>query len=133
MLQALHRRRVVQRIREPFGYLPRSSARPHRKYLSCILHLVSKLSTIANTSNSKDKHCFRSDGILSLLTLTDFFSSLSSLQCDSSTGECVAKIDLRFSGRELAWHPTENIIAVGVDDKGGAPASMRLITFPNGI
>ena len=45
----------------------------------------------------------------------------------------MAKIDVRFHGRGVAWHPTENVIALGVDDKGGAPASMRLITFPQGL
>jgi THO complex subunit 3 len=53
--------------------------------------------------------------------------------CDTDSGHCVLKIDTRHNGRAVAWHPTENLIALGIDDKGSSPCSMRMVSFPAGI
>jgi WD40 repeat protein len=50
---------------------------------------------------------------------------------DAETGECISKVNVRWPSRVVAWHPTEPIMAVGVEDKGGAPCSMRMVSFTN--
>lgn len=50
--------------------------------------------------------------------------------CDSDTGEPLAAIALRHKISSLAWHPKQNLIAVGMEDRSPVPQNLRFISFP---
>jgi hypothetical protein len=51
------------------------------------------------------------------------------MQCDTQSGEALARVPSRQKVNAVAWHPKQSLLCVAADDRSASPQYLRFVCF----